>query len=274
MKASRPVRASIVIPAHDEAATIAACLASIARAGDHEVVVVCNGCQDATARIARAHRPAVQVLELPTAGKAAALNAGDRVVHGFPRVYVDADVEFAPGALAALLDALDRGALAAAPVAEIVDGGAPRLVRSYYAIWQHLGVIRTGLCGSGVYALSAAGRRRFAEFPELIADDLFVDQRFALHERANVHPGVRYLMPPTTRALLQRKTRVFLGNRELTRAAPPCHPDRVPGPGWFRVTAPHPTRWPHLPAFLTVSALAKIQARIRAHRETVAGMAR
>ncbi len=255
-------RPGVIIAAHDEARHIAACLASIAAEGDFDVVVVCNGCHDETASIARSFEPPVRVVELPEADKAAALNAGDRAVEGFPRVYVDADVTFTPGALGALVSAIGDGAPAAAPHATVDTSLAGRTVRSYYAIWRRLGVVDTGLCGSGVYALSARGRARFGDFPDLIADDLFVDQRFGLHERAVVRPGVTYAAPATLRALLARKTRVFVGNLQLARRGPACHPDRQPGDRWYRVVAHEPRLVAHAPAYLAVSIVAKLRARL------------
>jgi glycosyltransferase involved in cell wall biosynthesis len=256
----------VVVPAHDEARTIAACLASIAAEGDFDVVVVCNGCHDATASIARSAAPDAQVVELPEADKAAALNAGDRAVHSFPRVYVDADVTFAPGALRALVEAITDGAAAAAPHATVDTRLAARTVRSYYAIWRRLGVIDTGLCGAGVYALSARGRARFGDFPDLIADDLFVDQRFGSDERVTVRPGVTYAAPATVRALVARKTRVFVGNLQLARRGPVCHPDRRPGDRWYQVVAHDPRLVTHVPAYVAVSITAKLRARFAVWR--------
>jgi glycosyltransferase involved in cell wall biosynthesis len=255
-------RPSVVIPAHDAADTIAACLRSIRAEGDFAVVVVCNGCRDATASIARSVGGAVRVVELPDADKAAALNVGDRAVDSFPRIYVDADVVFAPGALRALVAAIDGGAPAAAPHATIDTRHAGRTVRSYYAIWHRLGVVDTGLCGAGVYALSAGGRARFGDFPDLIADDLFVDQRFGLHERVTVRPGVTYAAPATLRELLTRKTRVFAGNLQLARRGPACHPARQPGDRWFHVVAHDPRLVAHAPAYVAVSVVAKLRARV------------
>lgn len=256
------LRPSIVIPAHDEAATIEACLDSIAAEGDFEIVVVCNGCTDATPAIARRHRPRVRVLELPTAHKPTALNTGDQVVHGFPRVYVDADVEFEPGALRALLGALRDDVLAAAPIAEIADDDCPAMVRSYYAIWRRLGVIDSSLCGSGVYAMSREGRARFGAFPNVVADDLFVDQRFDSTERAMVRPGVSYHAPRSTRDLVHRKTRGFAGNIELAREGPCGQAVQHSGRRWFRVVAHDRALWPHAPAFVAISIVAKVHAHV------------
>lgn len=255
-------RPSVVVAAHDEAGTIADCLASIEAEGDFDVVVVCNGCSDETAAIARSVAPDVRVVELPDADKAAALNVGDRAVDSFPRIYVDADVVFTPGGLRALVAAIDDGALAAAPHATIDTRHAGRAVRSYYAIWRRLGVVDTGLCGAGVYALSAQGRARFGEFPDLIADDLFVDQRFALTERVTVRPGVTYAAPATLRELLARKTRVFAGNFQLARRGPACHPARQPGDRWHQVVVHDPRLVTHVPAYVAVSVVAKLRARL------------
>lgn len=253
---------SIVIPAHDEADTIEACLDSIEAEGDFETVVVCNGCTDATATIARRHHPRVRVLELPTAHKPTALNTGDQVVHGFPRVYVDADVIFEPGALRALLAALHDDVLAAAPVPEITDDDCPSMVRSYYAIWRRLGVIDSSLCGSGVYAMSREGRARFGAFPNVVADDLFVDQRFGSTERAMVYPGVSYHAPMSTRALVHRKTRGFAGNIELAREGFSGHVARRTSRRWFQVVAHDRALWAHVPAFVAISAVAKVHAHV------------
>ena len=87
---SRTFRASVVIPAHNEARVIARCLDSLrTQAGNEiEVVVAANGCTDDTAALARAHRglPNLQVVDLPEPSKARALNAGDRVVSALPEL--------------------------------------------------------------------------------------------------------------------------------------------------------------------------------------------
>ncbi|MEC8558761.1 MAG: glycosyltransferase, partial [Planctomycetota bacterium] len=90
---------SVVIPAFDEAAMIARCLESVVgqRGLDRlEVVVVANGCRDATAELAREFGDPVRVVELAEGSKHRALNAGDAECTLFPRVYLDADVRISP----------------------------------------------------------------------------------------------------------------------------------------------------------------------------------
>jgi glycosyltransferase involved in cell wall biosynthesis len=80
--------ASVVIPAHNEERVIGRCLEVLQaglRPGELEVVVVANGCTDNTERVARSAVPAVRVVSLAEASKAAALNAGDAVASAFPR---------------------------------------------------------------------------------------------------------------------------------------------------------------------------------------------
>ena len=53
------------------------------------------------------------------------------------------------------------------------------------------------MIGVGVYALSEEGRRRFDEFPEVIADDGYVRMLFSGTERIRVDdaPSVRVYAP-------------------------------------------------------------------------------
>src|SRR5262249_5142571 len=94
VKNARPL-GSVLIPAHNEAAVIERCLKTLfegTEPGELEVAVVCNGCRDATADLARAFGQAVTVIELEEGSKPAALRAGDRCLRTFPRLYLDADV--------------------------------------------------------------------------------------------------------------------------------------------------------------------------------------
>ena len=104
---------SIVIAAHNEAAVLGRCLDAVltgAAPGEFDVTVVANGCTDATAEVATA-RPGVRVLDLPAAGKVGALNAGDAVAVGYPRIYLDADIVIPATGIRVLRDALDSAGM-------------------------------------------------------------------------------------------------------------------------------------------------------------------
>jgi glycosyltransferase involved in cell wall biosynthesis len=207
---------SVIIPAHDEEQVLPRLLARLA---DRrlEVIVVANGCRDATADVARA--AGVRVVELGEGSKVAALNAGDAAASVFPRAYVDADIEVDAAALLAVADRLRRGpALVASPRLRLDLSDATWPVRAYYAVWELSSFRRRGHIGSGIYALSAEGRGRFGEFPTVVGDDRFVQGQFTPAERATVDEAEFVVRPPrTVAALLVRGARIAAGNRELQR---------------------------------------------------------
>ena len=67
---------SVVIPAHNEAASIRRCLDALFDGfapGELDVAVVCNGCSDETAALAASSGHPVRVIELEAPSKPAAL---------------------------------------------------------------------------------------------------------------------------------------------------------------------------------------------------------
>ena len=210
---------SVVIPAHDEAGVLPRCLDSVLAqkiSEDPQVVVVCNGCSDHTAQVARSF-PGVRVVETDRRSKTNALNLGEEVVDAFPRMFLDADVVLEPGALARTFAALKNGVLAASPAPRFILDHSSIGVRMFYRAWRRMPFYnRSMIGGSGAYALSREGRGRFDQFPELISDDGYVRLQFASHERKMVedaHSQVR--CPATTSALLDMMTRVDAGIMEL-----------------------------------------------------------
>ncbi|HSG24213.1 MAG TPA: glycosyltransferase family A protein [Azonexus sp.] len=83
------VELSIVIPAHNAAATLDETLASICCSAAHEIIVVANACTDNSASIARQHR--TRVIETPTASVGLARNAGMALATGRHIAFLDAD---------------------------------------------------------------------------------------------------------------------------------------------------------------------------------------
>lgn len=180
------VLGSVVIPAHNEAAVILRCLSALldgVEAGELDIVVACNGCTDATARLARTYGPPVRVIETPVASKAAALNAADQHARAFPRLYVDADVVVSGDSARTLLDHLRRGEHPAVRPSIVYDAEhASPPVRSYFRARAQVPAVMSALWGAGAFGLSAAARSRFGEWPDIIADDLFVDRQFERRE--------------------------------------------------------------------------------------------
>lgn len=213
---------SVVIAAYNEAGVIGRCLDALladAAPGEFDVTVVANGCTDDTARVAGG-RPGVRVVELAEPGKPGALNAGDAVAAGFPRVYLDADIVLSTAGMRAVVRALDGPHLAATVRRELDLRGRPAAVRAYFAVHNRLPALRSGLFGRGVIALSRAGRARFERFPELVADDLFLDSLFTAGEKKVVETvAARVATPRRTGDLLDRLARVRSGNAGLRAAA-------------------------------------------------------
>jgi hypothetical protein len=209
---------SVIIPAHNEASVIArtlAPLAPLAAAGQIEVVVVCNGCSDNTAAIARGFA-GVTVLEIGRPSKSAALNAGDAAATKWPRLYLDADVQISRHAVRDVLTALEAGGpLAARPAVQFDLQDAHPLIHSYYRTRLRLPSARNRLWAGGVYGLSEQGRKRFQEFPDLTADDLFVDRLFEPSEKAVLDVDPVVIRPPRTpRDQVAVLHRVYRGNAE------------------------------------------------------------
>jgi hypothetical protein len=215
---------SVVVPAHNEARVIGRLLGRLVPAAGRaglEIIVVANGCSDDTAAVAASFGPAVRVMELPVASKRAALDAGDELASGYPRIYVDADVELTADDVEALVAALRRpGILASAPERAVDLTGRSLPVRWYYDTWTRLPQVRDGLFGRGVIAVSAAGHQRLSSLPPLLADDLACSLAFAPGERAVVAQATAVVHAPRTLPdLVRRRIRAALTVTQLERTA-------------------------------------------------------
>jgi glycosyltransferase involved in cell wall biosynthesis len=215
---------SVVIPAHDESASIRRCLDALFTGNawrELDVVVVCNGCTDNTARLARSSGHPVQVIELAKASKSAALRAGDAASLDFPRIYLDADVVLPGMSARAVLSTLRAGAVAARPPIRYDAGAATAPVRRYYRARSRVPALLGSLWGAGVYGLSEAGRNRFGAFPDLVADDLWVDRHFAPGEIEIVDcEPVAVAVPRRTRDLVRVLRRTYRGKAETADVDP------------------------------------------------------
>jgi cellulose synthase/poly-beta-1,6-N-acetylglucosamine synthase-like glycosyltransferase len=218
--------ASVIIPAHNEERVIRRGLSAVldgARPGELEVIVVCNGCSDATASIAREFGEDVRVIETDVPSKSNALNLGDEAATRYPRIYLDADVILDLASIRRLVEGLARpGVLAAAPrVHTVFTEDCDWAVRAFYNFWMALPFVREGMMAAGAYAMNETGRARFGRFPDVIADDGFCRLQFAPHERIEVSDSVSHVVAPARFSdLIKIRSRSRLGVHQLQARFP------------------------------------------------------
>jgi hypothetical protein len=256
--------ASVVIPAHDEAQVIAGNLRSLLEGTDPgrlEVVVVCNGCTDETADIARRF-DGVRVIEIAEPSKVQAVQVGNAAATAFPRVHLDADVTISGADVLALAARLHDGVHAVAPTRRLPLERSSWPVRSYYRVWERLPQVRRGLFGRGAVALSEEGQRRVDALPRVMSDDLAVSEAFAESERCVVAEATVTVHPPrTTTDLLNRRVRVVTGNAQATDLGI-RHQASITTPAVLvRMALRDPRVAIHLPMFLGIGLIARLRSR-------------
>lgn len=222
---------SVILPASNEEGWIGPCLdallASDPTGMPAEVVVVANGCRDGTVAQAQARAAAAQaagwglrVLDLAQGGKLAALNAGDAAAQGGIRVYLDADVQVSPGLMGQLAQALDRADAAYASGTPVIPRPASPVTRAYARLWQRLPFVRAPAPGFGLFAMNAAGRARWGDWPQIISDDTFARLHFAPNERIGLPATYSWPMVEGFARLVRVRRRQDAGVRELAARYP------------------------------------------------------
>jgi len=214
-------RATILIPAHNEASVIGRTLLHLATGparDEFKIVVIANGCSDATAMKARSVLPHAVVLETAIPGKCSALNYGlSEAVPGRPVICLDADIDVTLEALRALIAPLEAGnTLAACGRMDVHTSDSHALVRAYYNGWKTNPYFDRGKFG-GLFAVSPRGVSRVFPLPDITADDEFVRRSFAFGEVAFV-TDCRFTVraPKTLRSLACVRRRSLRGAREVT----------------------------------------------------------
>jgi glycosyltransferase involved in cell wall biosynthesis len=268
---------SVIIPAYNEEAGIGRVLDTLVNAPDFgpdiEVIVAPNGCRDRTADVARQY--GVRVVEIQTASKTAALNAADAVATYPSRIYLDADIPVTPATVRALAAALERPGVHGAVPRPVVDTeDSSWAVRRFYDINAKLPVFRNRLFGRGMIAISGTARARFHQFPDIIADDLFLDAVVEPGAKTEVDVPVHIPAPRTADDLVRRVARAKDGNDEFQRWCDEVAPvagvpldGKVAGPAawsWLKdVALPRPQLWPAAVCYVTVTLLAGRKRRSR-----------
>ncbi len=130
---------TFLIPAYNEARTITEVLDRIVELGlDFEALVVDDGSTDTTAEIVATRAqsdPRVRLLSKPNGGKGSALRHGIPECRGEIIVIQDADMEYDPGDVPALIKPIEQG-LADVVFGSRLSGGRPQRA---YMFWHLVG---------------------------------------------------------------------------------------------------------------------------------------
>jgi glycosyltransferase involved in cell wall biosynthesis len=133
------VRVSFVVPAYNEAATITEVLDAVWRLDlDKEIIVVDDGSTDGTAALVEAWRErgdGILLLQQENRGKGAAVRRAIPHAGGDIVVIQDADLEYDPADVPALIDPIVRGA-ADVVFGSRLSGGKPQRA---YLFWHLVG---------------------------------------------------------------------------------------------------------------------------------------
>ncbi len=222
---------SVMIPAHDEAAWLPACLDALLASdpvpGSVEVIVIANGCTDRTADVAREYRGlftamgwALTVLELEEGGKLRAWNAGEAAASGLALIYLDADVQVSPPLVAGIAVALDTDAPRYASGRPRVTTQGNAVTRHYTRFWRTTPFMIHGVPGFGIFAMNRAGRSRWGEWPDIISDDTFARLNFVPSERVTVPAPYDWPMIEGFARLVRVRRRQDAGVAEIAERYP------------------------------------------------------
>ena len=195
--------ATIIVPAHNEATVIQACLDSIVRQqGIDHIIVPCNGCTDNTVDIVKNNYPQVVCLNIEKPSKTNALNiAEDKAKElgvTYPIFYIDADTQLSENCIVDITQAMESNTelLLAAPTPIINTEESSWLVKNYYAVWTNLPYIKEGVIATCSFIVSEKGRKRFDGFADVIGDDGFIRCHFKNSEIANVSTSKIFITAP------------------------------------------------------------------------------
>lgn len=165
-------RVSVVVPAFNVETWLAGAIESVVSQdpAPHEVIVVDDGSTDGTARLAESIGPGVKLVRRPNGGLAAARNTGVDAATGDLILFLDADDELLPGALAVLIDLRRRFPDAAAYIPNHNEVG-PGVAQLSWPTWPEPKVLSRA-------DLARLLRRNWLRANCLVPRDVAIESRF------------------------------------------------------------------------------------------------
>ncbi len=224
---------SLIIPANNEAAWMGRCLDAVLASeplpedAPVQVIVVANGCTDATAEIAADYAPqalargwAMEVLDLPDGGKLGALAAGEAAAQAPCLAYLDADVTVDPALLKQVHALLKSDAPRYASGAVRLAHVASAVTRAYGRFYRHVPFMQQTAPGCGFFALNAPGRAVWGEWPDIISDDTFARLAVAPEHRREAEAGYDWPLVEGLSNLIKVRRRQNAGVDEIADRFP------------------------------------------------------
>ncbi len=219
---------SVVMIAHNEEARISGKLRNLLQSdyrGELEIIVVCDGCQDATAGVSRSFAgQGVSTIESGRCGKAEGLNQGVAAAQGAILVFADVRQEFDPSAIRRLVmpfsDPAVVGVSGSLEIKEAQDGPG-KGIDLYWKLEKFIRLAESKIdscigCTGAIYALRADCYRMLPA--DTLLDDVVVPMCAQMG-------GGRILFEPEARAYdpqelnvgneRRRKTRTLAGNFQM-----------------------------------------------------------
>lgn len=230
---------AVILPASNEAGYIGPCLAALAaqdpEAGPVVVILAANACRDATVTVAQGFVATFTargwwliIDDSPLAGKLAAINRAEEIARNEGagmRAYLDADVICAPALLGQIRAVLARSEPAYATGTLVVAPARSWVTRAYVDLWKRLPFVMGGAVGAGLFAVNAAGRARWGDFPAIISDDTFVRLQFTPQERHQVPAPYLWPMVEGLSNLIRVRRRQDAGTAEVYLLYPHLRPN-------------------------------------------------
>jgi cellulose synthase/poly-beta-1,6-N-acetylglucosamine synthase-like glycosyltransferase len=219
---------SVVMVAHNEAERISGKIHNLLESdypGELEVIVVCDGCEDATAEASRRFvEKRVRTIELDRCGKAEGLNQGVAVAKGAILVFADVRQVFEPEAIRQLiLPFSDAGIVGVSGSLEIKPSldGPGQGIDLYWKLEKFIRLAEARIdscigCTGAIYALRSDSYQALP--PDTILDDVVVPMQAMLSGgRILFEPAaIAYdPQPLTVHSERRRKTRTLAGNFQM-----------------------------------------------------------
>lgn len=214
-----PKLPTVIIAAFNESAVIQdTIMALLSDKPQFQIVVICNGCTDDTAKVVQENFKSVICHSVKQASKSLAIRYAESLKPGFPRLYLDADIILRGVDVTALFEISKsvQTPFLLIPGSKVVDEECSYWVKKFYRAWyQSPHVIDSGY-GAGAYLINESGRARFSVWPQLTADDAFVRTQFNLAETKVTNNYLAQVKAPRTLwSLIKVKTRSKFGNLQL-----------------------------------------------------------